>query len=87
MEIRALLAEQVAVLETVIEDFGMSDVADIVENYGFSDDDLMFPVGMMGDARDKVVFAIGYIRGVAREREVTIRQLFEEEGISCERTN
>lgn len=87
MKLHELLMEQVAALETVLEEFGVSDVADIVENHGFDEEDLMFPVSLMEPERDRALFAVGYIRGMAEAKNVTIRQLFEEAGIACERTN
>lgn len=86
-EMKELLEEQVEVLKSIQEDVDptfQDDIASIIENYGpkTEEDDLDLPLSIDGHARDKVVFAIGYIRGVAEERNCTVRELFDQEDIS-----
>lgn len=77
---RSLLHEQVKILEKVLEDQPeYENIEDFVGDYESEPEETLD--FLKGKARDKVIYAFGYIRGVAEERDVTIRQLFDEEGI------
>lgn len=78
LTMKDLLQQQVDVLKQVKEKVGIDDVADIIEAQELDDLDC---TNVNHVAYPLVYFACGYIRGVAEERDMTIRELFDEEGI------
>lgn len=78
--VRKQLIQQESIIESVLEDQpDVEGIIDVIEEYNAGDDPFDF---LTGRARDKVVYAVAFITGVAAERtQGDIKKLFIEEGL------